>query len=125
MVRLVSRTHRPPRCCGACPRAHACRGLRATGYGLRAAGCGLRAAGYGRASSPSHTTQIDTPETCITAAGSIVRTAGLLFRHRNIVPCRLRRIHTITGHDTTNCGDHVELSLALGTLRPLGDSLIR
>ncbi|MFE7402503.1 helix-turn-helix domain-containing protein [Streptomyces sp. NPDC057557] len=111
MVRLVSRARRPPRCCGACPRAHACYGLRATGYG--------------RASSPSHTTQIDTPETCITAAGSIVRTAGLLFRHRNIVPCRLRRIHTITGHDTTNCGDHVELSLALGTLRPLGASLIR
>ncbi|MFE3904930.1 helix-turn-helix domain-containing protein [Streptomyces sp. NPDC059153] len=90
-----------------------------------ATGYGLRATGYGRASSPSHTTQIDTPETCITAAGSIVRTAGLLFRHRNIVPCHVRRIHAITGHDTTNCGDHVELSLALGTLRPLGASLIR
>ncbi|MFC9623005.1 helix-turn-helix domain-containing protein [Streptomyces sp. NPDC056930] len=86
----------------------------------RATGYGLRATGYGRASSPSHT-----PETCITAAGSIVRTAGLLFRHRNIVPRRVRRIHTITGHDTTNCDDHVELSLALGTLRPLGASLIR
>ncbi|MFI6727029.1 helix-turn-helix domain-containing protein [Streptomyces atratus] len=91
-----------------------------------AAGC----TGYGRAlpgatSSPAHTTQIDTPATCITTAGSVVRTAELLFRHRQTVLSRLRRIHTITGHDITNCGDHVELSLALCTLRPLGVSLIR
>ncbi|MFJ1547462.1 helix-turn-helix domain-containing protein [Streptomyces sp. NPDC088246] len=58
-------------------------------------------------------------------AGSVVRTAELLFRHRNTVLSRLRRIHTITGHDITNCGDHVELSLALCTPRPLGASLIR
>ncbi|MFD4942769.1 helix-turn-helix domain-containing protein [Streptomyces sp. NPDC058239] len=88
-----------------------------------AAGCGR--ALPGATSSPSHTTQIGIPEAWVTTDGSVVRTAEVLIRHRNTVLSRLRRIHTITGHDITNCGDHVELSVALCLLRLLGASLIR
>ncbi|GAA1367486.1 PucR family transcriptional regulator [Streptomyces beijiangensis] len=64
---------------------------------------------------------LDTLTVWLETDGSAPRAGARLYCHRNTVLNRLRRFEQLTGRSLTRVGDMVEVALALGARRLLGD----